>query len=167
MDRWQVLSRRMEEAGVFMRSRIAAPSLLAAVRNGRAVYKEEAADGPIIGYAGIWDTPHPGWLELGAIWVADEHRKKGLGSVLYDERLALIPRGYRICVLTGSDEAAHLALTHGFTETMEPQWYEEVPRCVSCVPCDKNGKRPGVDRPDCPMRGMPNLCRMFVWDTYT
>lgn len=162
MSKWDVLSERMRRTNVFMGSRIASASLQGAAEAGRAVWHEEVPGGAIIGYAGIWDTPDPEWLELGAIWVAEEHRRKGLGSDLYERRLAILPSGYNICVLTGSEEAAHLALRNGFAEVLTADWFLTVPSSVSCIPCDKAGKEPGTERPDCPLRGNPGQCRMFV-----
>lgn len=163
MTRWQVLSERMKRAKVFMMSRIEPEVLEHAVNVGRAVIVEREAGGEIIGFAGVWDTPSPLWLELGAIWVADEERGNGHGTDLYNRRLALVPNTHQVCVLTGSDEAAHLALRNGFVEVTEDDWFEKVPVTVSCIPCDKD-KTSGEERPDCPMRAKLRLCRMFIRD---
>lgn len=163
MTRWQILSERMKRAKAFMASRITPEVLEHAYRTGRAVIVERETDDEIIGYAGVWDTPDPLWLELGAIWVAEEARGHGHGTDLYDRRLALVPDTHQVCVLTGSDEAAHLALRNGFSEVLEEEWFTTVPVSVSCIPCDK-GKTPGVERPDCPMRAKLRLCRMFIRD---
>lgn len=153
----------MRQTDAFMGSRVTPASLESAVQAGRAVYVEAELGGEILGYAGIWDTPDPLWLELGAIWVAEERRKTGLGTDLYNRRLALIPRAHMVCVLTGSDEAAHLALVNGFAEVGADDWFDKVPVSVSCIPCDK-GKMPGVEHPDCPLRAQIRKCRMFTRD---
>lgn len=163
MTRWQILSERMWRAKAFMMSRVQPDVLEAAVSLGRAVIIEREPDGEIIGYAGIWDTPSPLWLELGAIWVADEERGSGYGTELYNRRLAIVPNTHQVCVLTGSDQAAHLALKNGFSEVTEEKWFSTVPVSVSCIPCDKE-KKQGVERPDCPMRAKLRLCRMFIRD---
>lgn len=158
MDKWTVLSQRMqEERGAFLGVRISAESSHAIYERDLAACIERPA-GTIVAFAAIWETPDPTWFELGSFWVAPEHRGSGIAREVYGERLRLIPKGARCLIITGNPKAAHLALMHGFSEVSAEQWFDQVPKQLSCGPCDRI---PDADKPTCRLRGTAK-CRMLV-----
>ncbi len=162
--KWQVLAERMRGTGKFMESRITPTSLMQAYQQNKSVLIEDQYE--IVAYAGVWSTPDPRWLEFGAIWVSDERRGNRISSQMYVERMKLVPSGYSVCSITSSDQAAHLALKHGFVEVGRDEWFRAVPSVVSCGPCDRDIPGGYNYKLHCPYRAerRPDIgiCRMFI-----
>lgn len=158
--RWTTLSARMLSEGedVFLADRTTPELLRANFEAKRAVMLE--LNGVIIGYAALWTTESPQWVELGSLWVAPEFRGWRLSSLLYEERLKLVPEGVGYMTVTHQPRAAHLALAHGgMHEATGTDWFRDVPEDISCGPCDRVPER---EKKSCPFRAVERECRLFV-----
>lgn len=160
MNTWEELSAQMglENAAdeVFLASRIAAASLMAAYAEGRAAIVEE---GPSIVAIGVlWPTDRSDWYELGSLWVHPKRRGGRLSRVIYAKRLALLPSGAHSFVITHNPRVVHLAQEFGFREATRLDWYRLAPQELTCGPCD----RLVADKSKCPHMAMKGECRLFV-----
>lgn len=152
---WYKLADTLHLEPDLLGERITAENLRALYEKGHAVVHVE--DGEIIGYAALWETPHPKWLEVGSVWVHQNHRDKKIASLLFKECVARGGNGWSILVVTHNPKVIHLAQQVGFMEATCTTWFD-LPWEVTCGPCDR---LKDDEKPMCPFRAKRGKCALF------
>ena len=154
-DKLVVLSERMRCEKALLGGQVMPESLQQALEEGRAEFVERG--GGIIAFGALWTRESV--VELGSLWVAQEHRGQKHSSAVFARLVTRAPVSLRLFLITHEPHVVHLALKHGLYETARESWVAAIPWSASCGPCDRLVE---ADKMHCPFRAVSDECRLFV-----
>ena len=153
---WIHLAEELDKEQALLGGRNLAQNLHSMWGKNQAVI--HVANKQIIGFAALWDTPHPIWLELGSMWVHRSFRGNKIASELFLKCISKLREGMRVFMITHNPKVLHLAKKAGFSEAIEEQEWFSVPWKATCAPCDR---LPISEQRFCSMRAKQGKCTLF------
>ena len=153
---WDHLAEELDKEPALLGKRNTAKNLCNMWRKDQAVI--HVLNNRIIGFAALWDTSHPIWLELGSMWVHKPFRGNKIASELFLKCTRKLRKGMRMFVITHNSKVLHLAKKAGFSEAMEEKEWFSIPWKVTCAPCDR---LPISQQRLCSMRTQQDKCALF------
>ena len=153
---WNILAKELDQESALLGKRNTAENLYRMWKKNQAVI--HILNSRIIGYAALWDTPHPIWLELGSMWVHELFRGNKIASELFLGCTRKLKKGMRMFVITHNLKVLHLAKKAGFLEAKEEKKWFSIPWKATCAPCDR---LPISQQRLCSMRAKRDKCALF------
>ncbi|MCB9798380.1 GNAT family N-acetyltransferase [Candidatus Nomurabacteria bacterium] len=155
MYRWDDLANNLNSESDLLGGRLSADLLERKFLEGQAVLVSEGL--VIVAFAALWETPDDRWFELGSVWVHPRARGRGLASEIFG-KLLVLANDISAFLLTHNDKVSHLAQKAGWRESSVDTW-DIVPWSASCGVCDRLATH--QQRLHCPLRAVPEQCRLF------
>ncbi|MDD4988845.1 MAG: GNAT family N-acetyltransferase [Candidatus Pacebacteria bacterium] len=154
-DKFEVLSQKMRRERTLLGARLEVDALLLAAQEGRAEVIEH--EGKIIAFGALWDREHS--VEIGSLWVDQEHRGNRYMSFVFRGLVARAPLGKRLFIIAQDEIIAGLAMKHGMEE--EPDRGKWLSRALCQPSCDSCDRLPKEVRSRCLLKFSKPEYRVF------
>jgi N-acetylglutamate synthase-like GNAT family acetyltransferase len=142
LSSFETLSEQLSEEDKILHSRTASDRLYQLYKKRLAAVITAKKKKTIVGFAGLWPTQNPEWLEFGTLWIHPELRNNHFSGVIFDRCLARLPKRSHVFLITKSRKVIHLAKERDWIES-EENWTESLFWQTICVPWDHVSQEQG------------------------